>query len=302
MNEFELIDEILQALGDATGAPGVRVGPGDDSAVVAAPAGTDVVASIDTLIADVHFPAAAPAELVGYRALMVSMSDLAAMGADPGYALVALSLPQADPQWAVELARGLGAAAADCDVPIVGGNIARGPVCISVSVHGWVPAGLAITRAGAKPGDQVYVTGPLGAAAAALARGGLEDYCDESSMDDLARAYFRPLAQLTAGQRLRGVATAAIDVSDGLLQDLGHVCAVSGVAAELEHNSLPVAPGATVHQALSGGDDYELCFTCDEVPPELGSEAVRIGQIVGGSGVFVDGKQLDVAGYSHFAQ
>jgi thiamine-monophosphate kinase len=301
VSEFRLIEEILQALGDSALSAAVRLGPGDDAAVLAPPGGMELAASIDTLVEGRHFPKAADSRLVGYRALMVSVSDLAAMGAEPGYALVALSVPRADMDWVRGLAQGLRAAALDCDIPIVGGNLTAGPVCISVSVHGWVVTGSAITRSGARPGDKVYVTGELGGAAAALSRGGLSNCRERTDLDALEQRYFTPQPRLAAGVRLRGIATSAIDVSDGLLQDLGHICAASGVGAEVARGAIPVCPGATVDHALSGGDDYELCFTSSSPPPELDCGSACIGSIVSTQGLWVDGKVVEPVGYEHFA-
>ncbi len=300
MNEFDLIAEILDELGAVTGGAAVRVGPGDDAAVTGAPEAADLVSSIDAVVGDVHFPALAGASLIGYRSLMVSLSDLAAMGADPGFALVALTLPEMDAEWTRQLASGMARAAQAASAPLVGGNIARGPLTITVSVHGWVPEGSAITRAGARPGDGVYVTGELGGAAAALARGGLADRQSVADLDALDARYFLPMPRLEAGRRLRGSATSAIDISDGLLQDLGHLCRASGTGAELDGACIPVMAGAELQHALSGGDDYELCFTAAEEPAELDVTCTRIGTVVAGSVITLDGQPVSAAGYQHF--
>lgn len=300
MNEFELIAEIIGGLAETTQGASVRVGPGDDAAVTDAPAAMQLVSSIDALVVNVHFPAAAGSTLVGYRALMVALSDLVAMGAQPGFALVALSLPELDVDWARGLARGMADAARDSGVCIVGGNIARGPLTIAVSVHGWVPIGASLLRGAATPGEQIYLTGVLGGAAAALARGDLGECVNESDLDDLQRKYFLPQARLRAGVALRGVASSAIDVSDGLLQDLQHICAASGVGAEIHGEQIPLMSGASLAQALTGGDDYELCFTSSQPPADLGTAVTRIGSIVAGSGVILDGRAVTAAGYRHF--
>ena len=300
MNEFDLIAQILAELAETTGSSAVRVGPGDDAAVINMPEGTELVSSIDALVADVHFPPGAGASLVGYRAVMVSLSDLAAMGADPGFALVALTLPELDVGWSRGLARGMAAAARVAGVPIIGGNIARGPLAITVSVHGWAPLGASLIRGGAKPGDQIYLTGALGGAAAALAQGGLDECNDEDQLDALQRRYFLPQARLEEGVALRGHATSAIDVSDGLLQDLEHVCRQSNVRAEISSAHIPLTVGALLDHALTGGDDYELCFTSAQSPERLGVPVTRIGSIVTGSGVALDGRSVNAAGYQHF--
>jgi thiamine-monophosphate kinase len=300
VNEFDLIKEILDELGAVAGGAAVRVGPGDDAAVIVTPEGVDLVSSIDAVVGDVHFPAAAGASLIGYRSLMVSLSDLAAMGADSGFALVALTLPEMDAEWARQLASGMARAAEAASVPVVGGNIARGPLTITVSVHGWVPAGSAITRGGARPGHGVYVTGELGGAAADLARGGLDECRVEADLDAVDARYFMPAPRLEAGRRLRGLASSAIDISDGLLQDLGHLCRASGTGAELDGSSIPVMAGAELEHALSGGDDYELCFTAAAKPGELGVACTRIGTVVAGSEITLDGRPVSAVGYQHF--
>ena len=300
MNEFDLIATILGELAETTTGTSVRIGPGDDSAVTSVPTGAEMVSSIDALVADVHFPSSAGAALVGYRALMVSLSDLAAMGAEPAFVLVALTLPELDANWARGLARGMANAARTAEVAVVGGNIARGSLTITVSVHGWAPVGEALVRSGAKVGDRIYLTGSVGGAAAALARGDLGTCREEAELDELQRCYFFPTAQLGAGVALRGVANSAIDVSDGLLQDLEHVCQASGVGAEIVSGQIPVHAGASLEQALAGGDDYQLCFSSPRAPGDIGVAVTDIGAIVAGSGVSLDGQTVSAAGYQHF--
>jgi thiamine-monophosphate kinase len=299
VNEFELIDLVVAELGDAATGPWVRNGPGDDAAVTAVPAGMELVSSTDALVAGVHFPARAAPELVGYRSLMVSASDLAAMGAAAGFVLVALSLEDPEPGWVASLARGMAQAARTLGIPLVGGNLARGPLNIAVSVHGYVPEGRALLRSAARAGQDVYVTGCLGAAAAALARGGLEDFRSEADLDFLARRYFLPQARIPAGVALRECATSAIDVSDGLLQDLGHIGRASGVGFALESSRVPVAEGATLDEAVRGGDDYELCFTADAEPPLLDVPVTRIGRVVAAQELTLDGRPAE-GGFRHF--
>ncbi|MCB1685710.1 MAG: thiamine-phosphate kinase [Pseudomonadales bacterium] len=300
MDEFELIDQIVAELGAVSSGDDVILGPGDDASVLRPPPGEVLVSSIDALVAGVHFPAAADPELVGYRALMVSLSDLAAMGASPAQVLVALTLSDGDVDWVRGLARGMRRAAESAGVKLPGGNIARGPLNITVSVNGFCPEAMLLRRAGARAGDHIYVSGELGGAAAALGRGGLEKYNGSASLDKLASRYFQPEARLGAGMALRGVAHSAIDVSDGLLQDLGHLCRASAVGAELDSTLVPVCAGATLEQALTGGDDYELLFTAPATIPALGFSVHRIGTIVPGAGVRVDGKETGQRGYRHF--
>lgn len=298
MNEFELIDEIIKTLGDVTRGDAVVIGPGDDSAALRVPPGQLLISSIDTLIEGVHFPQGAPGELVGYRCLMVGLSDLAAMGAQPAMVLVALTLASADVEWVTSLARGLRDAAQTTGVRIVGGNITKGATAINVSVHGFAPEDSLLRRSGASPGDGIYVTGELGGAAAALARGDLLELADD--LDALASRYYRPQARLETGVELRGIASSAIDVSDGLLQDLHHLAASSAFAMFIESDLLPISPGASLKDALLGGDDYELCFTAAAELPTLSVPVARIGAVERGEGVWLDGERVSPTGYQHF--
>lgn len=291
MNEFELIDEILSVLGET--ARGGVIDPGDDCAGIEVPEGQLLLSSIDTLIGAVHFPDDAPGALVGYRAMMVSVSDLAAMGATPVQLLVALTLEEKDKNWALDVAAGMAKAAAETGGAILGGNLARGPRSITISVHGACPAGKVLRRTGASAGEGVYITGPLGTSAAAVAAQRLGELEDPRT-----HRYFRPRARIDAGLALRGVATSCIDVSDGLLQDLGHLCEASGVGADLVSADIPVGDGADLDQALHGGDDYELLFTA--ASPPAGLDAVRIGTVTAGADILLDGAPVAIKGYQHF--
>jgi len=316
--EFSLIDRIRERT--AQERDDVRLGIGDDAALLAVPAGQELAVAIDTLVEGVHFPiSTAPAD-IGWKALAVNLSDLAAMGATPAWALLALSLPKAGPAFIDELASGFAQLARAYRLALVGGDTTRGALTLSVAVHGFVPPGKALLRAGAQVGDVVFVTGALGDAAAGLVllqRGGNADARSAYLIERLNR----PTPRVAAGLALRGRAHACIDVSDGLLADLGHICTSSQVAAEIELSLLPRSSAlldlfddATSRQfALSGGDDYELCFT---VPAQhvadvqadlarLGCGATRIGRIVEGSGVRVrdaDGQWLEPEhrGWDHF--
>jgi thiamine-monophosphate kinase len=291
VNEFELIDEILRVLGET--ARGGVVDPGDDCAAIAVPEGELLVSSIDTLIGAVHFPDDAPGELVGYRAMMVSVSDLAAMGALPLQLLVAMTLEEKDKGWALAVAAGMARAVRETGGAILGGNLARGPRSITISAHGCCPEAGLLRRAGAVPGDGVFLTGPLGVSAAAVAA-----QCLDELEDMRTRRYFRPRARVEAGLALRGVASSCIDVSDGLLQDLGHICKASRVGAELDAGCVPVGEGGNLDHALHGGDDYELLFTA--AAPPSGVAATRIGTITNGSGILLDGSPVAIKGYQHF--
>jgi thiamine-monophosphate kinase len=324
MDEFALIDLLVAELGDQTRSAAIVLGAGDDAAVVEPVPGQLLVSSIDALVANVHFPAGANAALIGYRALAVSVSDLAAMGADPLYCLIALTTPTADPDWLRAFARGVATASFEFRCPVAGGNLARGPHNVCVSVHGQVPPDSALERGGARPGHRVLVSGCLGAAAAALADPALTSA--GLTLDDVRRRrtaqpgdpvgrYFMPEPRLELGRALRGIASAAIDVSDGLLADLGHLCRASGCGASIDIERLPRAAAASLEQALYGGDDYELCLTAApeaerrarDVAAAIGVPLAAIGEIVPGDGVALTrgGRPFDApsgtpGGFRHF--
>jgi thiamine-monophosphate kinase len=316
MDEFELIDRLIEVLGDEVRGPGILLGPGDDASLVAIPSGTVAVSSIDTLVAGVHFPAAAPAELIGHRALGVSVSDLAAMGADPDYVLLALTLPDGSEPWLTGFAHGVAAAARRLGVKVAGGNLAQGPLNVTVSVHGHMAPGDALLRSGARVGDLVCVSGLLGGATLALSRSDLEHPAGVATLSGCApgdplyplRRYYLPEPQVALGRALRGVATAAIDISDGVVADLGHVCRASGVAGTIDLEAVPIVPGCTPQAAATGGDDYELCFTVAprdrELLARLPAPIAVIGRIEPGAGVTVrlGGKPvvLKQGGFRHF--
>ncbi|MCY4343077.1 MAG: thiamine-phosphate kinase [Gammaproteobacteria bacterium] len=295
-DEFALIERIRAQLGGD--APDWLVlGPGDDGAVVRPPAGHDIASSIDSFLADVHFPARADAELIGYRCLMASLSDLAAMAATPAWALVALSLPEGDPGWVTALARGMDEAAATAGVQIAGGNLAAGPLTITVSVQGWAPVGTMLARSGAMPGDAICLSGPVGGAAGALR---LVDPAasQPNQLSALERAYWRPQPPFSLASALRDHASSGIDLSDGLLSDLGHVAAASGVSLHLRRAAIPVAQGADLDDALSEGDDYALAFTTGHKP--LMARFSVIGEVAAGHGLHLDGKPVNGRGFRHF--
>jgi thiamine-monophosphate kinase len=254
--EFDLIRRLVRAV--PCRRPDVCVGPGDDAAVLRPPPGMDLVQTVDTCIEGVHFPPGIGPEDLGWRCLAVNLSDLAAMGAEPAWALLSLSLPAADEAWLDGFARGFGELAAETGIDLVGGDTVRGPLAVGFALTGFVPAGGELRRSGARAGDDIWVTGPLGGGAAGLAawrRGDREH----------AMPFLRPRPRLAEGSTLRSLASAAVDVSDGLLQDLGHVLAASDVGAELEIERLPLQPAGAGEErlamALGGGDDYQLCFT-----------------------------------------
>lgn len=296
MDEFSLIRRFFAA--PATGRDDVVLGIGDDAALLRVSAGQELAVSTDSLVAGVHFPADLPADAVGHRALASNLSDLAAMGATPAWVLMALTLPEIDEAWLEDFSRGFFALAKQHDMALVGGNVARGPLNITLTVQGFVPAGAALTRAGASVGDLVYVTGNPGDAAAGLEllqKGGAD------LRHPCVRRFAYPEPRIAAGQALRGVASAAIDVSDGLLADLGHLLEARGFGAKLGLARLPVsAELLSLHAedqawafALTGGDDYELCFTvhadraaaAESRLQAVGCKVTCIGAVAAGSGI-----------------
>ena len=296
MDEFALIERIRAQLG-GDAPEWLVLGSGDDGAVVRPPAGQDIASSIDSFLADVHFPAAADAELIGYRCLMASLSDLAAMAATPAWALVALSLPEGDAGWVTALARGMDEAAATAGARIAGGNLAAGPLTITVSVQGWVPTGALLLRSGAKPGDAICLSGPVGGAAAALRQIDLAA-SRPGELSVLERCYWRPQPPFSLAPELRSHASSGIDLSDGLLADLGHVAVASGVGLYLESAAIPLAEGASLNDALSSGDDYALAFTTAH--QSLMARFPVIGEVASGSGLHLDGEPVDEQGFRHF--
>lgn len=312
--EFDLIARIRARV--ATRAD-VVLGIGDDAALLAPPPGRQLVVTTDTLNDGVHFPRGTSPADVGWKALAVNLSDLASMGAEPAWCTLSLSLPQSDPAWIEGFLDGFLDLAGQHGIALVGGDTTRGPLSIAVTAMGLVEPGRALRRDGARVGDEVWVTGTLGDAAGGLA------LLDREAVPALRARLDRPTPRVAAGRALAGIATACVDVSDGLLADLGHVCARSHVAARIDVDALPASSalreafGEADRIALqaSGGDDYELCFTAPAdagadigaVSAQLGLRFTRIGHIVAGEGVHpVDAKSQPWSsprrGYDHFAE
>lgn len=288
MNELAWIRRIARLAGSP--GRGVALGIGDDCAIYR-PAGAreDLLFTTDMTIEDVHFRREwHSAEAVGWRALARGLSDIAAMGGEPRFCLLSLAVaPWADRRWIDAFYRGFLKLARRAKAPLVGGDLARAArTSCDVVVCGAAPRGKALRRDGARPGDALYVTGPLGGSAYGLAtrRGAAWD------------RHLWPEPRLDFGRRLRGRATAAIDLSDGLSLDLHRLSAASGVAAELD--SVPVFPGASLEHAFHGGEDYELLFTARAAP----RGALRIGRIVAGKPgrVTFGGRTLKPQGWDHF--
>lgn len=315
MAEFALIERIRAR---AATRGDVLLGIGDDAAVLAVPAGQALVVAMDTLNAGVHFPGDTPAEAVGTKALAVNLSDLAAMGATPAWCTLSLSLPDADAGWVDGFLDGFLTLAAAHGVALVGGDTTRGPLSVCVTVHGFAePRGL-LRRDGARVGDDVWVSGTLGDAAGALVQwraGGEVDATLRARLD-------RPTPRVALGTALAGIAHACIDLSDGLVADLGHVARASRVGARIAVDALPASlalrsafDGDVLrHLQACGGDDYELCFTApvtarlaiDDVALMAGVAVTRIGTVVEAPGVSLQDASGAAwlprnAGWQHFA-
>ncbi len=303
MDEFELIARFFSR---PPRSKSVVLGVGDDAALLAPTPGHELVASVDMLVAGRHFVADADPEALGHKTLAVNLSDLAAMGATPRWALLAGALPEADERWLAAFARGFYAEADAHGVDLVGGDTTRGPLNLCVTILGEVPAGTALTRGGAGAGDAIYVSGRLGDAAAAVAAMAGRLALDDATLRACRVRLDRPTPRVALGVALRGVATAAIDVSDGLVGDLGHVLERSNAGATIDLRAIPRSAtldallagaqrGTALACVLAGGDDYELCFTApasaapkvDGVARTLGMEIARIGTIAPGRALVV---------------
>lgn len=306
MDEFDLIRRYFKRDADSSD---VVVGVGDDGAILQPTPGTQQVQVTDTLVEGVHFPANVSARDIGYRAVAVNLSDIAAMGARPRWMTLALTLWDKDESWVEQFALGLFEAAKEHNVALVGGDTTQGDaVVITVHVSGEVDEGAAILRSGAVPGDTVFVSGSTGDAAAGLA------LMQEGVADDaLVRRFMRPTARLALGQALSGRAHAAIDVSDGLIADLGKMLEASGAGAEIDIDRIPLSDAllkrfdrdTAIQFALAGGDDYELCFTAPAEAVSGVDNITAIGRVTEGNGPVCrrDGVivEVDTSGYRHFS-
>jgi thiamine-monophosphate kinase len=271
LSEFQLIEKYFA--GNFAHCADVIVGIGDDAAVIDITCRQQLVVSVDTSIVDVHFPSTAAADDIGYRCLAVNLSDLAAMGAEPGYFTLALTLPDVDESWLAAFSAGMQSLAREHKIALVGGDTTRGTLSVTIQVHGYVQKDCYLGRAGAKPGDLIYVSGNLGDAAAGLQL--FQQFRNDYSASEqyLIERYLRPTPRVALGLALSGVANSCIDISDGLLADLGHISKASACEARVDIDSLPISAALqtsasqqqAIAWALQGGDDYELCFS---VPPQ----------------------------------
>jgi thiamine-monophosphate kinase len=313
--EFEIIARYFTRRNDRAD---VLLGVGDDAAVLECPGQRKLVVAMDTIVEGVHFPKDTDAADIGYRALAVNLSDLAAMGAEPAWMTLSLSLPGSDSTWLQGFASGLFELADRHGVALVGGDTVRGPLVVTVQIAGLVEPDAWLTRAGAKPGDLVFVSGVPGEAAA-----GLELIQRNAVQGDAARhlrqRFLRPEPRVGLGRELRSVASAAMDVSDGLLVDLRKLCAASGCGMQLNVDALPqsapmlqLMPAAEcIEHALAGGDDYEIIFTvpasrAQRVRDLRSAPCTQIGAIVAGDAVLCSrgGAPFEPRrrGYDHFEQ
>ena len=314
--EFELIARHF-----TRPAANAVLGVGDDCALVDVTNGMDLAVSTDTMVSGTHFFPDVDPENLGHKALAVNLSDMAAMGAMPYWAMLALTVPNVNHEWLAAFAKGFFDLAQEYNVSLIGGDTTRGPLTLTVTIMGEVPAGAALRRSGAKVGNDVWVSGNVGDAALAVAHRHGRLVLAENDYREAVMRLYEPSPRVALGQALRGLATAAIDVSDGLLADLTHICRLSGVGATVELASVPVSAIGARHidtdagrnAIVGGGDDYELCFTAhansrdsiQELTDILGIPITRIGQIKRGKGVSLlggDGKpvKIDGRGYDHF--
>ncbi|MFQ5783843.1 MAG: thiamine-phosphate kinase [Alphaproteobacteria bacterium] len=321
MDEFALIEELFAPL--ARGAPGA-FGLTDDAAVIGVQPGRELVVTKDMMVAGVHFLPDDPPELLGRKLLRINLSDLAAMGAEPRAYLLALAVPRGTGEdWLRSFAGGLAEDQAAFGLHLVGGDTVAtdGPFAASITALGEVDAGCVLRRAGARPGDGIFVSGTLGDAALGLRalRGELPDV-DASGRATLIGRYRLPQPRLALGHALRGAAHAAIDISDGPVADLDHICRCSGVGAEIDVARIPLSPAVKsaleadsglLPLILGGGDDYELAFAASPefavsgLSRRLGLSLTAIGRVVAGSGVTVLDETgaplaLPLAGWRHF--
>jgi thiamine-monophosphate kinase len=316
MTEFDLIRRHF-----TRPAPGALLGVGDDAALLQVSEGHVLAVSTDMLVSGTHFLPGAEPFWLGHKTLAVNLSDMAAMGATPRWATLAIALPDADEAWLEKFSAGFFALAQQYGVELVGGDTTRGPLNLCVTIMGEVPQGGALLRSGAQAGDEVWVSGRLGDAALALAHLQGRIVLPENEYATCAPSLLRPQPRVSLGIALRGIASSAIDISDGLLADLGHILDASQVAAEIDLPLLPISSELRghVHQslgkqcALSGGDDYELCYTAPSahhadilsIGARLGLPLTCIGKVVAGRGCIVHDAagnpiNLEAGGYDHF--
>jgi thiamine-monophosphate kinase len=323
LGEFELIRRFFVRSDSAQRGAGVLLGIGDDAALLDLPKGADLVVSVDTIVAGRHFPDGVDARSIGHRALAVNLSDMAAMGATPAWATLALTMPSADPEWLEKFAAGFLDLADAHSVALVGGDTTRGPLTVSVQILGSLPHGSALRRGGAEAGNILAVSGTLGDAAAGLAfRQARPDAKLPPEAEALIQRFDYPAPRVQLGQAARGIATAAMDLSDGLIGDLPKLAQASGLAAHVRIEALPLSTAlrksVSLSQArdwaLAGGDDYELLLAVPAsrfgelkaAADQLNLTLTSIGELHDGAGVTwsLNGEDFTprVSGYEHFGR
>jgi thiamine-monophosphate kinase len=322
LGEFDLIRRFFMPRRAAAAAPGVTLGIGDDAAVLALPPDTELVAAVDTLVEGRHFPAGTDARSIGHRALAVNLSDIAAMGATPAWATLALTLPCVEEAWLEGFSTGLLDLADAHGVALVGGDTTRGPLTVSLQILGHVPRGAALRRSGARAGDLLAVTGTLGDAGAGLKFAASPPMSEtRAACRELVRRFDYPTPRVEFGLAARGIATAAMDLSDGLVGDLPKMAQASGLAARVAVERLPlsdamrtvVADEQARRWALAAGDDYELLLAVPALrfgalaakARQLNLTLTAIGEFRAGDGVTweLNGREYvpGVMGWDHFA-
>jgi thiamine-monophosphate kinase len=315
--EFSIIERYFKSISNLSQHENtVIIGPGDDCAVLRVPDDMELCVSTDTLLEGVHFLPNSRAKVVASRTMAANLSDLAAMGATPYAFLLAMTFPEAREDWLEDFSTTLAEIIEQYQVPLVGGNLSKGPLSLTVTIMGTVPAGSAIKRSGASVGDDIYVTGTLGDAAQGLAlsrKGEADGY--------LVSRYQSPVARIAAGRQLRGLANSLIDISDGLVAEIGHLAETDSLGAEIAAWELPLSKelvksageDIAISMALFSGDDYELCFTADPadsgeikaVSDSIDVPMTRIGVVTDGGEIVIrdsKGEPMDFgnAGYEHF--
>lgn len=320
INEFDLIQYFFNH--QKTNRADVIQGIGDDAAVLQPPIAQQLMVTTDTLVAGLHFPENTLPFDIGYKALAVNLSDLAAMGAEPAWILLALTLPTVDKAWLSQFAQGFFSLMERFQCQLVGGDITRGPLSINVQALGWIPTGKALLRSGAQAGDRIYVTGTLGDAGLALAylQNNVSSVIKPEQLSFLLARFNRPEPRVSVGFALRNIASSAIDISDGLAADLGHILTASQVGGIIDVAKLPISealfglsPEKARQLALIAGDDYELCFTVPQARESALKKALEtincsytaIGFITQESGLLFEDENgnpflIERKGFTHF--
>ncbi len=318
-SEFDIIRQYFTS---TISRADVVLGIGDDAAILTVPNDHQLLQSVDTLVAGVHFPIETSPQDIAYKALAVNLSDIAAMGAEPAWFTLAITLPNDDEKWLKAFSESLSSIAEKYNIQLIGGDTTNGPLCISITINGFVPIGKALTRDNAQATDKIYVSGTIGDAALALAEWQGQCLLREESIGYLKERLNQPKPKIELGLLLREYASSCIDISDGLIADLGHITDSSDVGAKITFEKIPRSKefdlnltdeALIVPLVLSGGDDYELCFTIpitkqaefEKVVEENKMLVTCIGEIESQSGVrcIKDNKEIDIQemGYQHFS-